>query len=70
MSRIVAIQIIGEVITSKDGRYKSFELNIVLDDSKRLNVIDHGNIKGVTADAQTLSTFLNVPIWHAGSNKS
>lgn len=70
LSRIVAIQIIGEVIKSKDSRYKSFELNIVLDNSKRLNVIDHGNIKGVTTDAQTLSEFLQVPIWHANSNKS
>jgi hypothetical protein len=70
LSSIIALQIIGEVVTDKDSSFKSFELNLVLDDSNRLNVIDHGNLKGVTADAETLSTFLNVPIWHASSNKA
>ncbi|MFT4803048.1 MAG: Fe2+ transport system protein B [Psychroserpens sp.] len=57
-------------MTDKDSSFKSFELNLVLDDSNRLNVIDHVNLKGVTADAETLSAFLNVPIWHASSNKT
>jgi Fe2+ transport system protein B len=57
-------------VTDKDSSFKSFELNLVLDDSNRLNVIDHVNLKGVTADAETLSAFLNVPIWHASSNKT
>ncbi|NRD22466.1 hypothetical protein HNV10_04390 [Winogradskyella litoriviva] len=64
---IVAIQIIGEHIKSNKGSYKSFELNLILQNGSRKNVIDHGNLKSIIIDAEILSDFLNVPIWHAGS---
>ncbi len=69
LNNIVALQIIGEHVRSDDGSYKSFELNLVLNDSKRVNIVDHGKLKSLISDARTLSTFLNVPIWHAGSNE-
>lgn len=68
LSDIVAIQIIGEHINSSDNPYKSFELNLVFNDTRRKNVIDHGNLKAVVNDAEVLSQFLNVPIWHATSH--
>lgn len=67
LKSIVAIQLIGEHVKSDKGSYKSFELNLVLQDSSRKNVIDHGNLKSIIVDAEILSKFLNVPIWHAGS---
>lgn len=67
---IIAIQIIGESIRSKNGSYGSFELNLVLEDATRRNVIDHGNLKSIIDDAHVISSFLNVPIWHAESNKT
>ncbi|MBF8151046.1 hypothetical protein ITJ86_14135 [Winogradskyella sp. F6397] len=67
LKSIVAIQIIGEHIQSDDSSYKSFELNLVLDDASRKNVVDHGSLKSLIIDAEMLSEFLNVPIWHAGS---
>ncbi|WP_092447345.1 hypothetical protein [Winogradskyella sediminis] len=70
MKSIVAIQIIGEYVQSDDGSYKSFELNLVLDDASRRNVVDHGNLKSIIKDAEMLSAFLNIPIWHAGSNNN
>ena len=69
-NKIIAIQLIGETISSDNGSYKSFELNLVLDDISRLNVIDHGNLKKLIDDAEVLSAFLDVPIWHAESNKT
>ncbi len=69
LKSIVAIQIIGEHVSSDDGSYKSFELNLVLDDSTRKNVIDHGSLKTIIDDAHVLSEFLNVPIWHSKSNE-
>ena len=30
-------------------------------------MIDHGNLKSLIRDAEWLSEFLNVPIWHAES---
>ena len=45
--------------------YYSYEMNLVLNDGKRLNVVDHGNQAKLREDAQTLATFLNVPVWDA-----
>ncbi|WP_179335078.1 hypothetical protein [Winogradskyella costae] len=70
LKSIIAIQIIGEHIKSDDGSYKSFELNLVLDDASRRNVVDHGNLKSIINDAEMLSEFLNIPIWHASSIKN
>ena len=67
LSRIVAIQVIGEIVKSKKNRFNSFELNLVLDDASRINVMDHGNLKGILDDATLLSEFLEIPIWHAES---
>jgi hypothetical protein len=70
LKSIIAIQIIGEHIKSKDGSYKSFELNLVLDDKSRRNVVDHGNIKSIVDDAHVLRDFLNVPIWHEKTHRT
>ena len=67
LKSIVAIQLIGEHVKSDKGSYKSFELNLVLEDGSRKNVVDHGNLKSIIDDAHVLSDFLRVPIWHAGS---
>lgn len=67
LKSIVAIQLIGEHIKSDKGSYKSFELNLILQNGSRKNVIDHGNLKSIIVDVEILSAFLNVPIWHAGS---
>lgn len=66
---IVAIQLLGEYVQSDDSTYKSFELNLVLENGTRKNVVDHGNLKTIVKDARILSKFLNVPIWHAGNNQ-
>ncbi|WP_179347878.1 hypothetical protein [Winogradskyella pacifica] len=70
LQSIIAIQIIGEHVKSDDGSYKSFELNLVLEDASRRNVVDHGNLKAIINDAEMLSEFLNIPIWHASSMNS
>ncbi|MAX71660.1 MAG: hypothetical protein CMC76_11295 [Flavobacteriaceae bacterium] len=70
LKSIIAIQVIGETISSKNGSYGSFELNLVLEDGSRKNVVDHGNLKSIIDDAHVLSDFLNVPIWHAETPKS
>lgn len=67
LKSIVAIQIIGEIVQGDKGRYQSFELNLVLYDSSRRNIVDHGNLKSIIDDAHIISEFLNIPIWHAES---
>ena len=62
---IRALQIIKERCTSKNSSYFSYELNLVLEDGKRLNVIDHGNLQRLREDAEKLSAFLGKPVWDA-----
>lgn len=68
LKSIKALQIIGEHVSSDNGSYKSFELNLVLENNTRKNVVDHGNLKSIINDAHALSEFLSVPIWHAKSS--
>ncbi len=55
LDRIVGIQLLT------NG--SSCELNLVLDDQQRINVVAHGNAEQSRADAEKLSYFLGVPIY-------
>jgi hypothetical protein len=39
------------------------QLNLVLNDGERINVIDHGDLNAVRQDAQTLARLMHVPLW-------
>ncbi|MFP4013080.1 MAG: hypothetical protein ACLFVQ_03270 [Chitinispirillaceae bacterium] len=43
----------------------SYELNLVLKDASRVNVIDHGSVKEIREDAESISRFLGVQVWDA-----
>ena len=47
------------------GQNYNYELNLVLKDGERINVVDHGNLKKIQDDANTLSNFLGKPVWDA-----
>jgi hypothetical protein len=61
---IHAIQLL-ERYCNDSGLYYSYELNLVLKDGKRLNVMDHSRRAHIRSDAQRLGQFLKVPIWDA-----
>jgi hypothetical protein len=65
LGRIHALQIISEYCRGNKNSYYSYELNLVLDDTERINVIDHGNLRKLRQDAQALADFLGVPLWDA-----
>lgn len=65
LDEVRALQVISERCTSKDSSYYSYELNLVLDDATRINVVDHGNIDSLREDAEALGSFLDVPVWDA-----
>ena len=76
LSQIHALQILAEYVRSDSMRdhtgkrspnnpYYSYELNLVLNDGARINVIDHGNQTRLQEDAKTLSVFLGKPVWDA-----
>ena len=63
LSDIHALQIISERVSSSKSTYYSYELNLILHDGSRLNVIDHGKLLSIREDAQKLASFLGVPVW-------
>ena len=62
LSQIHAIQIIPEWVSGKNS-FVSYEINIVLKDFSRHNIVDHGNIKKIREDAEKISMFLGVRMW-------
>jgi len=70
LSKIHALQIIAEYCSGSgknSSSYYSYELNIVLEDASRINVVDHGDIKSLKQDAAKLAEFLGVPLWDASA---
>lgn len=65
LSTIHALQIIKEKVRTKNSSFTSYELNLVLKDLRRMNVMDHSKLEKLREDAEALSKFLNVPIWDA-----
>jgi hypothetical protein len=65
LDRIHALQLIKEHCTGNDSSYYSYELNLVLKDGTRLNVVDHGNQNLLRRDAEELAKFLGRPLWDA-----
>ncbi len=64
---IKALQIISEYCSGDKSSYYSYELNLVLGDASRVNVVDHGNVRALRNDAQQLAEFLGVPLWDASN---
>ncbi|QDV19085.1 hypothetical protein Pan153_37480 [Gimesia panareensis] len=62
--QIHAIQLIKEYVSSDNSSYYSYEMNLVSRDGVRTNVVDHGDLDKIHADANTLAEFLEVPIWN------
>lgn len=65
LDRVHAIQFISEHCRGDDSSYYSYEINLVLHDAARVNVIDHGNLKHIRKDAQTIANLIGVPVWDA-----
>ncbi len=63
LATIHALQIITEVCTSKSTQYFSYELNLVLADGKRVNLLDHGDLPQLREDATELAAFTGLPLW-------
>lgn len=60
---IYALQIIKERVKSDKTHYSSYELNLILKDTSRVNVVDHSNLGALQMDASKIGEFLDIPIW-------
>jgi len=65
LESVHAIQLLREFVRGNKRNYYSYELNLILSDGRRVNVVDHGNPDKLRADAQTLADFLTRPLWDA-----
>lgn len=63
LEKIRALQLLSKYCKDSDGSYYSYELNLVLDNGDRINVVDHGHSENLREDAGILAKFLGVPVW-------
>lgn len=63
---IHALQLIAEFVSGpKKSSYYRYEMNLVLGDGKRINVVVDGDKNKIREKAGSLSGFLNKPVWDA-----
>jgi hypothetical protein len=65
LQNIHALQLLSEYCSGSENSCTSYELNLVLKNGSRINVVDHGNPIKLREDAQKLSGFLGKPVWDA-----
>ncbi len=66
-STVHAIQVIKEYVRGDKQSYWSYEINLVLKDGERLNIVDHGNLDGIRSDAKKISQLMGCKLWDATS---
>lgn len=65
LSEVHALQLLPERVRSDEGSdYTSWELNLVLEDGSRRNVVDHAGYDSLAREAAELAEFLDVPLWN------
>jgi len=76
LKKLHAIQIIKELVESdslhdEDGfstqndDFLSYELNLIMNDGKRINVLDHGHKQSIENQAYAISDLFDIPVWDA-----
>ena len=70
LNKLHAVQVIEESVSGSgdedNGRsnsYDSYEVNLVMSDGKRVNILDHGNKKAIDEDSKTIASLFKVPLW-------
>jgi hypothetical protein len=63
LNEIEALQIISERLHSKNTSYTSYELNMILKNSSRVNIIDHWNLEEIRKNASELANKLWVKVY-------
>jgi hypothetical protein len=66
LADVRAVQVIPERLRHTESLL-SYEINLVLANGSRLNLVDHSIQSVIREDAQTLGAFLDVPVWDASS---
>ncbi|MCE2571217.1 hypothetical protein [Motilimonas eburnea] len=66
LKEVAALQVLTELVSStsegRTSRFYSYELNLVLRNAQRVNIMDHGNKKALDNDAYTVAKELGLPV--------
>jgi hypothetical protein len=65
LEEIHALQLVSEYFRGGKGSSYIYELNLVLEDGKRIIVVEHGDEEKLREDTNALSEFLGKPVWDA-----
>jgi hypothetical protein len=65
LKEIRALQLLPRDCHDGENTFISYELNLVLADGSRRNVVNHGNRSVIRDDASTIAELLEVPLWDA-----
>lgn len=63
LDSVHALQIVSERVRTKNSSYLSYELNLVMMDGSRINVVDHHDIKQIRKEAAQLGEYLEAAVW-------
>lgn len=63
INQIYALQIISETVSLKNSNYLSYELNMVLKDWNRINVVDYWDVESIKKDSKEIANRLWIKIW-------
>lgn len=63
LHHIVSLQINNKMIKRKHGlNYACYELNLLTDCGRRINILNHNQLQQLTHDAELLGEFLNIEV--------
>ncbi len=62
---VYALQLIRMHVSSEDGDYENYQLNIVFESGSRTHIANYYNEDKARRDAETISSFVNAKLWIA-----
>jgi hypothetical protein len=62
---IRALQLLSKRFSGAYASFKCYELNLVLTDGRRLNVLNHGDLSAIRSQAAAISKLIAKPVWDA-----
>jgi hypothetical protein len=65
LAEIHALQVIAKAVSTSESDFDDFEVNVVLKDASRINIMGSGDLAATLQSARTLGEFLDVPVWDA-----
>lgn len=61
-SEVLALQILKKTVHSSEHNFDSYELNLVLKNHHRINIVDHSGESQIQKDAQRIAEILNCSV--------